>query len=341
MRCLTCGEELREGAKFCPTCGTQTGAASPSGSAAPPTVRVVRPSDPMAARADETLISNPPANQPPARTVFEPAPTSSPPPARDPAAGYPPIDGRDPVAARPAQPARDPGAGYDPTGPSYSPSGRAAPAAGGAAGVPGLGPVGAADFGALGQRLLRLAKLDTSVFGEFYSDASATIPVAAFAALVLLISGLGGMLYIANGVGFDLYGRFAHSAGTFFLLSVVVGTILALVLLAAWAGVTQFLLKQFGGAQADFLGIARVLAVSIAPLALTILLVITDLYPSLAYLMLGAVAALALIGILESVDVKPGHAWVATIVGFAVFVIALTLLGRHESDLAPGFFAIG
>jgi hypothetical protein len=50
---------------------------------------------------------------------------------------------------------------------------------------------------------------------------------------------------------------------------------------------------------------------------------------------------LSLLGVLEAVDVKPGHGWVATIAGVAVFVIVLTFLGHGSRDYAPGFFIGG
>ena len=103
----------------------------------------------------------------------------------------------------------------------------------------------------------------------------------------------------------------------------------------------MLLLRQLAGVQVDFLAIARVIGLALGPLVLAILLVIDDLFFGLSWISLGAVASLAVIGVLEAVDIKPGHGWLATLAGFAVFVIGLTVLGDNFRDFAPGFFVGG
>jgi len=186
-------------------------------------------------------------------------------------------------------------------------------------------------------------RLDTSVFGELYADRSATVPAAIFGALVLLVSGIGGMLLIANSIGFDIYGsEFAdgHGTGEFFLLSVVLGTVIGLAMTAAWAWITAFLLKQLAKVDADWLGTFRVLCFALTPLVLALLLVFDDAFQSLGYIAIAGVATLALVAVLESLDVRPSHAWLATLAGLIVFIIVLDLLGDSTRDLAPGFFAV-
>lgn len=329
MRCQTCGEELREGARFCPTCGTPT---QPS-AATPPTVQIRRPpSEPASASSS---VTEPPAAAQP--TAPEPQDTPDP--------------GAETVVVPPPGPApraeRDPGAGYDPVGPPR-PAPRAgtrgAPAATSTPASPkqGLTAASGSDFSRLLQRLLRLLRLDTSVFGELYADSSATVPVAVFAAVVLLISGLGGMLYISSGPGFDDYDALGGvAAGEFFVRSVILGTVFALLMVAAWSGITMLLLRQIAGVDASIYGLARVLGVALLPLVLSLLLFFDDGFDALGWIALGAVASLALLGVLEAIDVKPGHGWVATIAGFAVFVIVLTVLGHGSRDYAPGFFIGG
>jgi hypothetical protein len=311
MRCATCGEELREGARFCPTCGTPAAESAAQAARAPAPMHVERPVDPAAAArgAAPSVPAEQPAQRPPTASV--------PPPRRV---------------------ARDPGAGYDPTGASpYGPNaGRAPTAPSAAGGAPTA--VSGADFTVLFQRLGRLARLDTGVFAEIYADARATVPVAVFAAVVLLLSGLGGFMFIASAFGFDVYRRIASGSGEFFFRSMLLGTIFALAMVAAWSGITMLLLKQLARVNADFLGLARVFGVALVPLVLALLLFIDDFYLALALIALGGVATLALIGVLESLDVRPGHAWLATMAGFAAFVIVLVALGDGARDLAPGFF---
>ena len=313
MRCANCGEELREGAKFCPTCGVPTTQTVPVTGA--PTVQVVRPADPARARA----TAAPPA--PPASPEATPTPEETTSRSRDTSA-----------AAR-----RDPGADYDPTGASAEPSRPARTrAAARAPSRPSM--ISGADFATLWQRLVRLFRLDTEVFADVYKDSSATIPIAVFVAALFVIAGVGGFLYIGQAFGFEQYEVRGNSAGEFFLRSVILGTVFGLLMWAAWSGVTMLLLQQLAGVDVDFLSIARVLGLALLPLVLSLLLFIDDFFLALSWITLAGIAALALIGVLEAVDVGPGPAWVATLAGFAVFVIGLTVLGDGFRDLAPGFF---
>jgi hypothetical protein len=112
-------------------------------------------------------------------------------------------------------------------------------------------------------------------------------------------------------------------------------------MLAAWSGVIMLALRQFGGVEANLYGIARVLGVAVTPLVLALLLIVDDIFFGLSLIALGGVASLALIGVLEAIDARPGPAWLATLLGFAAFVIVLTFLGHGLRDYAPGFFVGG
>lgn len=336
MRCQTCGEELREGARFCPTCGSPT---QPGAASTPTTVQIRRPSSEQAPPpTEQEPAASPPPDQSSPEVVAEPGAETV---VVQPAASPPRAD-REPAAVR------DPGVGYDPVGPP-----RVAPPPGTRAstntpprpaGAPARGftPPTGADFSTLMQRLLRLLRLDTKVFADLYADASATVPALVFAAAVLIVSGLGGMLYIAGVVGFDEYDAFGGTGtGEFFIRSVVLGTVFALLMLAAWSAITMLVLRQIAGVDANFYGLLRVLCVALAPLVLSLLLFFDDGFDALGWIALGGVASLALLGVLEAVEVRPGPAWLATMAGFAVFVIVLTFLGHSNRDYAPGFFIGG
>lgn len=373
MRCATCGEDLREGAKFCPTCGT------PTASGAAPvaqTVRIARnpppdvtapaapapPTPPSShAQAASTMATPPPVPTAPhgaAEAAYERAPgVGAAPPSAPPrgASGDEPTQGDLPTprfqASTPPRPPFVP--------PTAAGLGGAAdgPRPGSGVAVGALGKPGGQDFGRLGNRLVRLLKLDTSAFGEVYRDKNATIPVAVFVAAVMVLSALGGYLFIDGTIGFDLYSgqgfrdlglpgtqlsrSFGPSAGEFILRSMIIGTLLAGAMLVAWAFITQLLLKQLGKVQADPIGLVRVLGLSLAPFVFGLLLFITDTARGLGWLVMGAVAALATVAVLESEEVRPGPALIATLAGFFAFVIVLTFLGQSTRDWAPGFFAVG
>jgi hypothetical protein len=333
MRCQTCGEELREGARFCPTCGTPTQAGAPT---TPQTIQIRRTTSSSQQSPEAAAAPSEEETQRPVDTDRVPDP---------------PEDVTQPSMPRTSEPSgrmhRDPGAGYDPVGPPrqapQSRRGGAAPPTGAAqpTGARQFSTPSSTEFNVLIQRLMRLLRLDTSVFGELYADRSATIPAATFAIAVMLLSGIGGMLYISTRFGFDNY-EFAGGAGggEFFIRSVILGAVFGLVALAAWCGVTLLLLRTVGGVEPDIYGLARVFGVALAPLILALLLFLNDTFYALSLISLGGAASLGLIGVLEAVDVKPGPAWLATLAGFAAFVIILTFLGHGFRDYAPGFFAV-
>jgi hypothetical protein len=345
MRCQTCGEELREGARFCPTCGTPT---QPSATATPPTVQIRRSaSEPVSEPVPEPAPPPAEPEQPLGERTVAAEPQTTPDPGAETIVVAPSRSdtraAREPGAEGERTIPRDPGAGYDPVARMAPGRGAStAPPATPSAAARGFTTPSAADFNLLVRRLLRLLRLDTSVFADLYADASATVPVAIFAAAVLVLSGIGGMLYISSGPGFDAYDALGGiGAGEFFVRSVILGTVFALVMLAAWSGITKLLLRQVGGVDADVYGIARVLGVALVPLVLSLLLVFDDGFDALGWIALGGVASLALLGVLEAVNVRPGPAWLATIAGFAVFVIVLAFLGHGGRDYAPGFFIGG
>ena len=55
-----------------------------------------------------------------------------------------------------------------------------------------MSQVGGMDMNALGQRLRRLATLDTTVFDEVRTDAASTLPSVAVVVLSTILAGLGG-----------------------------------------------------------------------------------------------------------------------------------------------------
>jgi|GEM_PF-1763672 len=321
MHCANCGEELRDGVRFCPTCGVaaprppQPVAPAPINEPAP-TLQVRRqPSAPPVPQARAPRAPEPDETE----AIEQPAAISCPrdqsgPPADATTGGYIP----EPMPRRP----RTAGGG-----------GRGAPSA--------LGIPGGADFSRLMSRVMRLLRLDTSVFDEVYRDTNATIPVAVLVAALLFISGIGGYFYIDGLISFDRYDLIAHSAGAFFLRSMIFGTIFGVLMWLAWSGVTMLLLNQLTPTKADFLGIARVIGLAFLPLLLSLLMIVNDFFIGLSWIVLAGIAALAVIGVLEAVDVKPGPAWLVTLGGFAVFVIVMTFLGHGFRDLAPGFFVAG
>src|SRR5579871_6702267 len=83
-------------------------------------------------------------------------------------------------------------------------------------------------------RLIRLLRLDTTVFEEARDDPAFTYPAIAIAAISFFIAGLGGWLWWAV----EGYGN----KGKVFAESTILGSIFGVILWAAWIGIAYVIL---------------------------------------------------------------------------------------------------
>jgi len=189
---------------------------------------------------------------------------------------------------------------------------------------------GGMDMNVLGQRLRRLATMDTTVFNEVRTDASATVPAAIVAAVSMFLAGIGGWLWwqIAD---------FGDS-GKVFVQSVIVGTILGLLLWAVWVAITYVVLTQLFRARAEVYELARVMGFATLPLAIMVLMFIPGLDFGIALLAIALFFGTTVIAVQSATDAPAGRALVATAAGFAVWAIVLGLLTTSSKTWAPGIF---
>jgi hypothetical protein len=192
---------------------------------------------------------------------------------------------------------------------------------------------GGMDFNLLMQRLRRLVTLDTSVFDEVRTDTAATIPAAIVAVVSVVLFALGGWLWWVV----EDFGR----TGRFFVESVVVGSILAIILWAVWVGITYVVLAQVFRARADINELLRVMGFAAAPLALGLLFFIPAIGFGIAIAVLALFFGAHLIAVQSATDADAGKVLIATAAGFAVWVIVLGLLSGDDSTWTPNIFIYG
>jgi hypothetical protein len=192
---------------------------------------------------------------------------------------------------------------------------------------------GGMDFNQLMQRLRRLVTLDTSVFDEIRTDTAATIPAAIVAVVSVVLFALGGWLWWIV----EDFGR----TGRFFVESVVVGSILAIILWAVWVGITYVVLTQVFRARADINELLRVMGFAAAPLALGLLFFIPAIGFGIAFAVLALFFGAHLIAVQSATDADAGKVLIATAAGFAVWAIVLGLLSGDDSTWTPNIFIYG
>lgn len=186
-------------------------------------------------------------------------------------------------------------------------------------------------------RLVRLLRLDTSVFREARDDRTALVPGIGVAAVAMLLMALGTWLWAELKLGDTPF----YDSGRFFIRSVIIGTITGTAAWAGWVAIAGYLLQQVFRRTVTITGLFGPLGLAALPLAIGLLSLIDVFFLAFAVTALGGAALLTQVALQETTDATPGEAAVANLVGFLVFTLVLVLLGRESADLAPGIFASG
>jgi hypothetical protein len=188
------------------------------------------------------------------------------------------------------------------------------------------------NYQALTARLMRLVKLDTSVFDEVRLDASTTIPSVAVVAVATFLAGLGGWLWwIMQDFG---------DSGKVLMQSFILGSIFSVALWVVWLLIVYVLLTQVFRAQADIQQLVRTMGMAAAPLALSVLMFIPALDFGIGLASLALFFGLTTFAIQASTSASAGQVLVCNAAGFAIWAIVLALLVGSDSFFAPGFFLL-
>ena len=188
------------------------------------------------------------------------------------------------------------------------------------------------DFEVIVGRLLRLARLDTTVFDEVRMDPAATASSFVVAAAAAFAAGLGGWLWWIQKFDFD--------GGRVFVQSVILGSLFAIGLWVVWLFVVYVLLTQVFRERADLQQLIRTMGLAAAPLGLSLLLLIPGINFGLALTSIALFFGLTTIAIQSVTTAEPAKVLLANAAGFAVWAVVLALLvdAGSRAYLAPGIF---
>ena len=188
------------------------------------------------------------------------------------------------------------------------------------------------NYQALTARLMRLVKLDTSVFDEVRLDASTTVPSVAVVVVATFLAGLGGWLWwIMQDFG---------DSGKVLMQSFILGSIFSVALWVVWLLIVYVLLTQVFRAQADIQQLVRTMGMAAAPLALSVLMFIPALDFGIGLASLALFFGLTTFAIQASTSATAGQVLVCNAAGFAIWAIVLALLVGSDSFFAPGMFLL-
>jgi len=186
------------------------------------------------------------------------------------------------------------------------------------------------DFSILSARLVRLVRLDTTVFDEVKQDPAATLPAVFVVLASTLLAGIGGwMWWVIKGFG---------SNGKLFFHSVIMGTIFSFALWIVWLLVAWVILTQLFREDADWQQMLRTMGMASAPLALSVAMFIPGIDMGIALASIALLFGLNTIAIQATTQADPARVLVANLAGFAVWAIVLGLLVTDSNFFAPGIF---
>jgi hypothetical protein len=178
----------------------------------------------------------------------------------------------------------------------------------------------------------RLARLDTTVFDEVRTDATATLTAIAVVVIASLLAGLGSWLWV-------LVNLRSSDSGQFFLDTVILGSLFHIMLWFAWVFISYIVLTQIFRAKADSTQMVRTMGLGVVPMAFSLLMFIPVVDWTVGLVSVVATVLLMNYAIQSTTTATPPQVNIANLAGFAVLVLVLSLLASSSHDRAPGLYA--
>ena len=134
------------------------------------------------------------------------------------------------------------------------------------------------DINAVINHLLRLVRLDTTVFDEVRDDEKELVPAAVVAVVASFLAGLGAFLW------WKTVPSSTEGLDGVFLNTFLLGSIFMVALYGVAALVVYFIIVQVFKIQVDLQALIRVMGYAAWPLALSVIMFIPGIYPVFALL---------------------------------------------------------
>lgn len=179
-------------------------------------------------------------------------------------------------------------------------------------------------------RLRRLAMLDDRVYDELRYESSATLPAVGVTVLGLLALGLGGWLWwFVSDLG---------DTGSVFLKTVLLGTVFGFVGWLVWLLIVYLALRQLAGITVQVEQLIRTAGFASGVLVIGLAMVITPIGFGIGVLALVAWAGATHIAIERTVGRGGSVVMAANLLGFAAWLVVMSLLSTGTNQIGPGPF---
>ena len=189
-------------------------------------------------------------------------------------------------------------------------------------------------------RILRLARLDTSVFDEVRDDVNELIPAVVVAAVSALLAGLGAMLFYQVN---DVFA--SEPPDGLFLRTFIMGGIFLALLYGVWILISYVFLVQVYKASADLQALVRTMGYAAIPLALSVLMFVPVLGPVFAIVPMGLLFVLSIYATQSVTNADSTQVVISNLVGFAVMTLVLGIIATSgdspypDGPIGAGIFA--
>jgi hypothetical protein len=185
-------------------------------------------------------------------------------------------------------------------------------------------------------RILRLARLDTTVFDEVRDDANELIPALVVAGIAALLAGLGATLFWV--FNFDS----SYRPEKVWLNAFILGSIFLAALYFVWILISYVILVQVYKASADLMSLIRTMGYGAVPLALSVLMFIPVLYPVVALVSIVLLFVMSIYAVQSVTNADSTQVVIANVAGFSVMTLVLSIVAFSSDTtvIGAGIYAI-
>jgi len=190
------------------------------------------------------------------------------------------------------------------------------------------------DPNAVLNKVMRVARLDTTVFDDVRDDQNELIPALVIAGISALLAGLGAFLFFeVNDYNFE----------NTFLNTLLLGSIFLAALYAIWVLIVYVVLVQMFKATADLQSLFRTMGYAALPLSLSLLMFIPILHPVFAIVPIGLLLVMTIYAVQSTTTADSRQVVIANLAGFAVMALVLGIVATTpdspDAPMGAGLFS--
>lgn len=192
------------------------------------------------------------------------------------------------------------------------------------------------DFNLVLNRVMRLARLDTTVFDEVRDDQNELLPAVIVAVVCSFLAGLGAFLWSEVVPSF--------TPDNAFLNQFILGSIFLAIMYGVAALIVYVVLAQLYKVQVDLYAIVRTMGYAALPLALSLLMFIPGIFPVFALVPLALLFVMMIYAVQSATGADSQQVVISVLIGFTVMVLVLgfiaTTSNAAKAPIGAGEFGI-